>query len=487
MHARSECPVPASLSGADREWHGLVSAFMAHSAAVPDRLNAALAAAPHAPALIAAKGLIFLLLGRRELAREAKDLHQTAVFGLGGASWHDTMMVSALGDWLAGRPSQAAARFDAILQQHPGDGFAFKMAQAIRFLYGDSAGMRRSTDNAVTFFADDHPHAGYALGCHAFACEETSDYVLAEQAGRRALELAGDDAWGLHAVAHVFEMRGHPRHGRDWIAQRTNAFAGCSNFRNHVWWHYALFELELGRIDAVLDLYDREIRQESTDDYRDIANAVSLLARLEGEGVNVGHRWDELAAIAEGRVDDGCVVFADLHYLMALLGAGRETAADRLIARMSHADDGSEFGEVAVEAGAPAGCGLAALARGNHSVAFEQLSAARQRIKRIGGSHAQRDVFERITIDAALRAGRMNEARALVKERARAKGTYDTFRSPAWPVAVRRPWQPRSPLPPPSRTPPIRSDRPYRRGDAPDVEARTFSSPRVVPPEGIVF
>jgi tetratricopeptide (TPR) repeat protein len=427
MDQRTQCAVPPSLEGAGREWRDFVSAFMAHGAAVPDRLKAVADAAPCAPALMAAKGLVFLLLGRRELADEARTLHAQATAALPGADRHDAMMVEALGAFLAGRPSRAAAAFDEILVSHPGDAFALKMAQAIRFLCGDAAGMRRSADAAIAAFADGHPHAGYAHGCHAFACEETGDLVLAERAGRRALELAPDDAWGLHAVAHVHEMRGHPHKGRDWLAARPEAFAGCSNFRHHVWWHYALFELELGRTDAVLALYDTEIRRDPTDDYRDIANAVSLLARLEGEGVDVGHRWEELAAIAERRVDDACVVFADLHYLMALLAAGRDAAADRMIARMAAARDGSEFGEVAVAAGAPAGGGLAALARGQHVAAFEQLSAARRQMKGIGGSNAQRDVFERLTIDAALRAGRVEEARALVKERAHGKGAFDSF------------------------------------------------------------
>ncbi|MEM8665505.1 MAG: tetratricopeptide repeat protein, partial [Pseudomonadota bacterium] len=187
------------------------------------------------------------------------------------------------------------------------------------------------------------------------------------------------------------------------------------------------FELELGNIDRVLDLYDKEIRREHTDDYRDIANAVSLLSRLESEGVEVGERWDELSVIAERRVDDACVVFADLHYLMALLGAGRQEAANRLIERMAQAGDGSEFGAVAAEAGAPAGGGLAALSRGHHDEALAGLMTARAEMKRIGGSHAQRDVFERLTIDAAIRAGRSDEARALIKDRAQRRGSHDRF------------------------------------------------------------
>ncbi|WMS41022.1 tetratricopeptide repeat protein [Acuticoccus sp. MNP-M23] len=428
MTARADAPVPASLAHVAGDWQGLVTSFMAHSARVPDRLAALGEAAPSSPAFLAAKGLLFMLLGRRELATEAGNLLTAARAGLaahGGLA--DRQMVEALAAFIAGRPSRSAQIFDEMQVLAPGDGFALKMAQAIRFLYGDTAGMRRSADAAIGGFADEHPHAGYARGCFAFACEEVGDLALAERAGIRALELAPDDAWALHAVAHVHEMRGQPEKGRDWLAPRQSAFAGCSNFAHHVWWHSALFELDLGNVDMVLDLYDTEIRREHTDDYRDIANAVSLLARVEAEGIEVGTRWDELAAIAERRVDDACIVFADLHYLMALLASGRQDAADRLIERMAGAGDGSEFGAVAAGAGAAAGGGLAAMRRGHHEDALIALRGARAQMQTIGGSHAQRDVFERLTIDAALKAGCADEARAIIKDRAQKRGAFDRF------------------------------------------------------------
>lgn len=428
LHPRSPVPLPASLSGVGTEWAGLVGAFLSHASSVPAHMSAVGAVAPASPAFLALKGMIFLLLGRRELANDAASLLAEARANLSARPCeHDRMLVEALAAWVAGAPSRAAAICDDIAARFPGDALAVKLAQAIRFLYGDSAGMRRSADAHIAAFADDHPFAGYAHGLHAFACEETGDFTLAERAGTRALELAPDDAWALHAVAHVHEMRGHAQKGRDWLAPRQDAFSHCSTFRHHVWWHYALFELELGNIERVLALYDQEIRREHTDDYRDIANAVSLLARLEGENVNVGHRWDELAAIAERRIEDGCVVFADLHYLLALLACGRNEAADRLIERMSQAGDGSEFGDVAVRAGATTGTGLAAMKRGHHEDAFRRLIAAQCALTSIGGSHAQRDVFERLTIDAALRAGHTGDARTLIKARAQRRGAFDRF------------------------------------------------------------
>ena len=96
-----------------------------------------------------------------------------------------------------------------------------------------------------------------------------------------------------------------------------------------------MLHLDRGEVDEVLALYDDKIRSEKTDDYRDFSNASSLLVRLELEGISTGNRWAELADLAETRTDDGCLTFADLHYMMALVGDNRADAATRLTARIA--------------------------------------------------------------------------------------------------------------------------------------------------------
>jgi len=137
-------------------------------------------------------------------------------------------------------------------------------------------------------------------------------------------------------------------------------------------------------------------RADKTDDYRDISNATSLLSRLELEGVNVGPRWQELAAFSENRVEDGCLVFADLHYMLALAAVGNDTARDEMTARFAR--DAAKSGE---------------------------MPARVPDMQTIGGSHAQRDVFERITIDAGLRAGQIDATEAMLQDRLALRGGHE--------------------------------------------------------------
>lgn len=403
------------------EWNAALLGFLAHAAVTPQHLMAVLAAEPGFALGHAVKGMFYILLGRRELLQTAQDDLAAAQLAVqtGSPTAREQKFVQALEVWIAGRPSEAIQHLESVLRDHPEDALAMKLSHAIRFVLGDAAGMRRSVERVMPAYDPTHPGHGYLLGCHAFALEETGEYERAEIAGRQALWTAPNDAWGLHAVAHVHDMTANARRGLDWLAGRDAAWAHCNNFRYHVWWHKALMHLDQGEIDAVLDLYDREIRSDKTDDYRDISNATSLLNRLELDGIDVGDRWEELADLSAARTEDGCLIFADLHYLLALTADGRDAQVKELLQRM-HRDaqaDACENDARMAMPGLDAAHGLHAFGEARFEDAFRHLANARDAMPLAGGSHAQRDVFERLTIDAGIRAGRLDQAELILNDR----------------------------------------------------------------------
>jgi tetratricopeptide (TPR) repeat protein len=420
--------IPTSLSSEwIGDWNRVIRGILSHAASTGPDLNHVLAANPDFALGQAIRGVSCLLLGRAEMVEIARQAYAAALSGAPG-TMREIAFVHALGDWLQGRPSRAAARIEVVLSLNPRDALAMKMVQAIHFVMGRPEAMRASVE-AILPAWEDHPARGYILGCHAFTLEETGEFAQAERIGRDGVALAPDDAWGLHAVAHVFDSTGRARDGLDWLTGRENGWAHCNNFRFHVWWHRALMHLDLGEYDTALALYDSDIRAEKTDDYRDISNGASLLARLELEGVDVGHRWDELADLSENRATDGCLAFADLHYMLALCGGDRDHAAAGLIARMQATRPmAHEAQRIIAHPGLHVAQGLQAFAAGEYAAAWMHLRAGRADLQQIGGSHAQRDVFERITIEAALRSGYADAAGALLQDRrARRGGAIDGY------------------------------------------------------------
>lgn len=428
-------PLPDDLSGMPTSlspdliprWNAVLRGVLSHAASTGPDLATLLAEKPDFALGQALRGLSCLLLGRAEMVAIAQAAHHAALTGASPTA-REMAFVQALGDWLAGHPTRATARLQMVIAQHPTDALAMKMVQALHFIMGRPQAMRASVEGVMAAWVD-HPARGYLLGCHAFALEETGEHAQAERIGRAGVALAPDDAWGLHAVAHVYDMTGRAAEGLNWLSTRQESWAHCNNFRFHVWWHRALMHLDLGEHDTALALYDTDIRAEKTDDYRDISNAASLLSRLELEGVNVGTRWEELADLSETRAADGCLAFADLHYLLALCGGSRPEAAARLIARMQATrPSGTEADRIIAHPGLHMAQGLQSFAAGEYSAAWVHLRAGRADLQQIGGSHAQRDVFDRITIEAALRAGYLEAADHLLQDRiAQRAGTTDGY------------------------------------------------------------
>ena len=107
---------------------------------------------------------------------------------------------------------------------------------------------------------------------------------------------------------------------------------------------------------------------------------------------------------------------------------GFDWVLDRLLAGLKQrAKSETDIGRITAEAGLPTGLGLEQYRKGNYASAFTLLTSARDNLYLVGGSHAQRDVFERITIDAALRAGLPDDAERLIKSRSQKRGALDRF------------------------------------------------------------
>lgn len=402
-------------------WNKTQLAFLAHGATTPTHLSGTLDAEPEFALGHAVKAMFYILLGRKELLATAQAAYEAAQAArlAQPISVREAYFVDALQVWMGGQPSKALHHFEAALAANPTDTLAMKLDHALRFVLGDVHGMRRMVEQVMPAYTNEHPGYGYLMGCHAFTLEETGEYKRAQIAGREALLLAPDDAWGLHAVAHVHDMTADAAGGIKWLTGREEAWAHCNNFRYHVWWHKALMHLDLGEHDVVLELYDQQIRQDKTDDYRDISNATSLLSRLELDGVKVGDRWEELADISANRTEDGCLIFADLHYLLALVGGHRDDAITTMMGRL-HRDakeSKTEMQEAMANPGLATAIGLEAFGEANFETAFVNLSQANANMQAAGGSHAQRDVFERLTIDSGIRAGFLDEAEKILSKR----------------------------------------------------------------------
>jgi len=421
----------------------------------PDAADALREALLIDPLLVMANVLLGVLFRQEEndaLLPQAEHALAAAQAGAGHAGPREQAHVEALRLWLSRDLRGAIRAYAAILKEEPRDLLALRWLVFNAFWLGESLLMRDVPGDVLSRVNPQLPGYGFILGMQAFGLEECGEYAEAERAGRAAVAYYRGDLWAFDAVAHVFEMECRLREGLDWLdalaPARPGGPAGSSRrrpetpgagrdpFGGRLGWHRALYLFELEQWEAVLQAYDGKIRSRGSDSWLDIQNAASVLWRLELRGVDVGGRWSDLADASAGRVQDLAQPFTSVHYVMALLRAGRPEIALRHIDAMRRADARSSppaagadtvasvFSEVAV----PVCEGLVAYAEAVYSRASERIMKAFGKLQSLGGSHAQRDVIVLTLIQCARDGGYMALARDLLAARTRAKpGSADAW------------------------------------------------------------
>ena len=331
--------------------------------------------------------------------------------------------LAALSHLVQSAREAAVAVLDRHLMRYPFDLVAHQGAAITDGFLGRFHWVRDRSARALPFWSKDQPGYGTLLAMHGFGAEEAGDYARAEDESRQAAELEPLSFWPHHTVAHVMEMTGRPEDGLGWMAAREALWSGPGHMNEvHIWWHKALFHLELGQNDAALALYDGPIRATQRPVALSLTNATALLWRLDTLGVDIGERWREQAELWQGRADGRCLVFADIHAAMAELRSGEASAFERRLEAMrATAANGAEAAGLYRTVGIPIVEGLAAFHRGAWAEAVELLLPVRFDLWQIGGSYAQRDVVDWTLTEAAVRAGQRDVALALAHERLAAR------------------------------------------------------------------
>jgi hypothetical protein len=327
--------------------------------------------------------------------------------------------LAALSHAVEGARAAAVALLDRHLMRYPFDLLAHQCAALLDGFLGRFHWVRDRSARALPLWSRDMPHYGSMLAFHAFGLEEAGDYARAEDESRAAAELEPLSFWPHHTVAHVMEMTGRPEDGLGWMAAREPLWSTPQHPNQvHIWWHKALFHVELGQYDAALALHDGPIRTTQRRLGVSLTNASALLWRLDILGRDVADRWRDLTVLWEGHADGKCLVFADIHAAMAELRSGSEALVERrLIAMRETAASNAEAADIYRAVGIPVIEGLTAFHRGAYDQTVATLLPVRVELWRIGGSHAQRDVVSWTLIEAAARAGLRDVALALAHER----------------------------------------------------------------------
>ena len=400
----------ATLHGID----DFVTGFLGYETRATNVLAAA-AADPDSPLANIYAGFTWMFLEAAGAEDHARLYYDRARALRPKANAREQLMLDQLERWIAGDIPAVQKLGETIADNFPRDLASVKLHQYFSFNRGDAKSMlaiakRVEPENQ----ASPHLH-----GMLAFGHEQLHDLATAEREARRALALKEKEPWAQHALAHVMLSTGRVREGVAFLDEAQRTWVDLNSFMyTHNWWHKALFHISLGDNASVYDAYDHHVWGIEPTYSQDQVGAVSLLARMEIAGLDVGDRWQQLAEYLRPRARDVIQPFLTLQYLYGLARADF-VEADTLLAEVEDKARTSETFDRAVwrEVALPAARGVYAHARRDWAGAARNLTIANPRLTEIGGSHAQRDLFGQLLLDAHLKLGNWRVAAEMLEMR----------------------------------------------------------------------
>ena len=356
-------------------------------------------------------------------ARESADRARSFSSGI---TRRERQQVEIVAHYVYGENAKSYALLREHLAEFPRDAFLLRLGQRLFILGCGGAGVPNYPPVFFDLIKGLEPSYGddwAFMGTSAWAHHEVGLMDEGMRRAERSLDLRPDNAVAAHSVAHVFFETGQHDQGSDFLGPWLEGFDRRAQYRVHLSWHQTLFDLANGRYDAVLTRYENDIRPAvAAKSYASLADSASLVWRMHIYGNNPPPApWEELLALAAPAAQQPGPAFRDAHAAMVFAVAGDDDSLARVVGGLKDAADAGSA--VAKEATLPMVQGIQAFAHGEYADAAAYMEPVYPQLTRIGGSHAQREVFEDTLLEAYLRAERFDKAEEMLKARLRQRKT----------------------------------------------------------------
>jgi tetratricopeptide (TPR) repeat protein len=342
-----------------------------------------------------------------------------------GATRREQQHVAALAAIAGGEAARGLGLIEEHVKEFPRDALLVNQAGSTIGLGGgaDREQVRVAlVEGLAGAYGDDWWYQS-ALG---FTYHEVGRYEESRRLSERSLAQYPANANASHNIAHVcyetVDNDGGVAVLSDWLGDYDRR----APFHCHLAWHLALFELQRGRPERALTIYEQDIAPSSNPRLAMIDGS-ALLWRFDLYDFQTGPLpWGRLADLAT-RVTRPGFIFGDVHAALAYASAGDAQAMSALVAGLEalHAKGHPIAGTVAL----PLVRGVAAYVAGDFAGALALMESVHGEIHRVGGSHAQWELFEETMVVCQLRLGRLDEARRLIRRRL---GFRSSPRDRAW-------------------------------------------------------
>jgi tetratricopeptide (TPR) repeat protein len=324
--------------------------------------------------------------------------------------------VDLVGAFIDGEGGRALPLMHEYLGAHPRDGLIVHLTSQTIAGSGRLGRAQEAFDllaGLASAWGDDW----WFVGAYAFVHHELGMLDEARRLAERSLAQRPRNAAGAHPLAHAFFEANDHADGVGFLSEWIMEYDRAAPFFCHLSWHLALFELARGHTDRVLKLYDDTIRPGVGQHRTTLVDAASLLWRYQLYGCQptVDLPWGEVCSYVATAAPKPGVAFPDAHAALAFAAMGDRQAMRGLIASFEElaAAGRPVFAEVIL----PLARGIDAFSQSAYGDAIRWIEPLDGQFVRVGGSHAQWEVFEDTLLQAYLRSGRFEPAEALLRRR----------------------------------------------------------------------
>ncbi|OJH39349.1 tetratricopeptide repeat protein [Cystobacter ferrugineus] len=278
----------------------------------------------------------------------------------------------------------------------------------------DQARVELCERHARHFDADDWWFLTYRGWAHA----ENGNVTLGRTLTQRGYDLRTHNANAAHALAHVMYEGGAGEEAEKLIANWLPGYDHAGILHGHIAWHSALGALERGDPERALAIYAEYIQPSVSAGMpvNVVSDTASFLWRLQAYGHTVpAGLWEAAAAYAGGVFQKAGFAFADVHMALIAAATGDRAAVEQRVEALTGL---LEAGALAAGPVVPAICRAAlAFEEEDYAGCARLLEPLATEVVRIGGSGAQREVFEDMLLVALMRSGEAVKARELLGRR----------------------------------------------------------------------
>jgi len=330
-----------------------------------------------------------------------------------GATRRERQHVEAVSALLGGEAAHGLALVDEHVAEFPRDALLVNLASsAIGF-----SGHREREQQRVAFVERLAPAYGDDWWCAsalAFTYMEVNRFEECRRLSEASLAQYPGNANASHNLAHVYFETVDNDAGAKFLDAWLATYDPRASFHCHLAWHLAMFELHRGHAARAREIFERDI-QRAVNPRLAMIDGSALLWRLRLDGAPTPPAaWRALADLA-ARVSRPGFVFGEIHAALAYAACGDDAGLERLIdgLRALEAKGHPVAGTVAL----PLVQGIAAFAAGEHAAALAFFESVEGEIHRVGGSHAQWELFEETMIAGYFAVERHADAARLIRRR----------------------------------------------------------------------